>query len=110
MGDAGVEPAPFAEVNSKQDLKSALQLIGTPAILKTSTMGYDGKGQFVIENEEQAIQAYSSLGAVQCVLEQKLALKQEISALLARNAKGEISAYPPAENEHRAERDLNDRA
>lgn len=99
--NAGVEPAPFAVVNSEQDLITALAEIGTPAILKTATMGYDGKGQFVLENEQQALEAFRSINGIGCVLEQKLVLKQEISALLARNAKGEVACYLPSENEHR---------
>jgi len=98
---AGLEPAPFAAINTSSDLDAAIQSIGLPCILKTSTMGYDGKGQFVIESLQQAIDAFDSLNGVACVLEKKLDLKLEISALLARNADGIISIYPPAENEHR---------
>ncbi|MFW2373683.1 MAG: 5-(carboxyamino)imidazole ribonucleotide synthase [Gammaproteobacteria bacterium] len=99
--DAGLEPASFAAVASEDELITAIAEIGTPAILKTATMGYDGKGQFVVEDEQQALQAFHSMNGVACVLEQKLALKQEISALLARNARGEMACYPAAENEHR---------
>lgn len=98
---AGLEPAPFAVIESVDDLEQAIELIGLPCILKTSTMGYDGKGQFVIENLQQAIEAFNQTNGVQCVLEKKLDLKLEISALLARNASGIMSIYPPAENEHR---------
>lgn len=99
--DAGLEPAPFARIQSSSDLDGAIQSIGLPCILKTSTLGYDGKGQFVVENLQQAIDAFNSMQGVECVLEKKLDLKLEISALLARNADGVISIYPPAENEHR---------
>lgn len=99
--EAGVEPALFASVTTEDELKAALTEIGLPAILKTATMGYDGKGQFVIESEQQALQAFHTINGVACVLEQKLTLKQEISVLLARNAQGEVASYLPAENEHR---------
>ncbi|MCW8957192.1 MAG: 5-(carboxyamino)imidazole ribonucleotide synthase [Gammaproteobacteria bacterium] len=99
--NAGVEPAPFAAVSSEAELIAALVKVGTPAILKTATMGYDGKGQFVVENQQQALEAFRSINGIACVLEQKLTLKQEISVLLARNAKGEVACYLPAENEHR---------
>ncbi len=98
---AGISPAPFAAISNEKDLQLAATTVGFPAILKTSTLGYDGKGQHVVDNLEQAIQAFTSMGQVECVLEKKLQLKLEISALLARNAKGEIQCYPPAENEHR---------
>jgi 5-(carboxyamino)imidazole ribonucleotide synthase len=96
----GIEPAPFAAIYSEQDLQQAVESIGLPAILKSATLGYDGKGQFVIDNLQQALDAYQSMKGVVCVLEKKLNLKLEISALLARNANGNVECYPPAENEH----------
>lgn len=98
---AGLEPAPFAAIDHEEELAAAIEAIGVPAILKTATMGYDGKGQFVVSSLEQAVDAFRSMNGVACVLEQKLDLKQEISALLARNADGEVACYLPAENEHR---------
>jgi 5-(carboxyamino)imidazole ribonucleotide synthase len=98
---AGLEPAPFASIIESSDLDGAIQAIGLPCILKTSTLGYDGKGQFVIESLQQAMDAFDSMNGVPCVLEKKMELKLEISALLARNADGMVSVYPPAENEHR---------
>ena len=99
--DAGLQPAPFEAIKAVGDLNAAIEAIGLPCILKTSTMGYDGKGQFVIESLQQAVEAFESVGSVECVLEKKLDLKLEISAILARNEEGVISIYPPAENEHR---------
>ncbi|MDH5484604.1 MAG: 5-(carboxyamino)imidazole ribonucleotide synthase [Gammaproteobacteria bacterium] len=98
---AGLEPAIFAAIYTEADIKPAIEKTGLPAILKTSTMGYDGKGQHVVNSLEQAIDAFNSMDQVECVLEQKLELKLEVSALLARNAQGEVSCYPLAENEHR---------
>lgn len=97
---AGLVPAPFAAIIAVEDLEPAIKSIGLPCILKTSTMGYDGKGQFVIESLQQAEDAFNSLNGVECVLEKKMQLKLEISALLARNADGMMTCYPPAENEH----------
>ena len=98
---AGISPAPFEPVYSEQDLVSAVESVGLPAILKTSTLGYDGKGQHVVDSLEQAIEAFRSMQGVECVLEKKMTLKREISAILARNSRGEVECYPPAENEHR---------
>ena len=99
--DIGIAPAPFYEVRELSDLQAACITTGLPAILKTTTLGYDGKSQQVVTSLQQAQQAFTEMGGVVCVLEKKLALKTEISALLARNAKGEVQCYPPAENEHR---------
>ncbi|MCW9012627.1 MAG: 5-(carboxyamino)imidazole ribonucleotide synthase [Gammaproteobacteria bacterium] len=98
---AGLEPALFAAIYSEEDLAPAIVSIGTPAILKTATLGYDGKGQHVVENLQQAIDAFRSMQGVECVLETRIQLKCEISALLARNKRGEVNCYLPAENEHR---------
>jgi 5-(carboxyamino)imidazole ribonucleotide synthase len=97
----GISPAPFYEVSNVADLEVACAVTGLPAILKTTTLGYDGKGQQVVNTLQQAQEAFQTLGAVICVLEKKLELKMEISALLARNARGEVQCYPIAENEHR---------
>ncbi len=98
---AGLQAAPFHPINSADDIPVAAETVGFPGILKTSTLGYDGKGQAVVENLQQLQQAYEQMQAVACVLEKKLPLKQEISVLLARNEAGDIDCYPPAENEHR---------
>lgn len=98
---AGIEPAPFHAVYSEADIAPGLAVTGMPAILKTATLGYDGKGQQVVRDAQQALEAFRKFGSVPCVLEKKLELKIEISALLARNARGEVRCYPPAENEHR---------
>jgi 5-(carboxyamino)imidazole ribonucleotide synthase len=99
--DAGIEPAPFHAVYTEADIAPGLAVTGLPAILKTATLGYDGKGQQVVRDLQQAMDVFRKFGSVACVLEKKLDLKLEISALLARNARGEVQCYPPAENEHR---------
>ena len=98
---AGIATAPFAVVREEKDLPAAIDAVGLPGILKTTTMGYDGKGQYVVTSLQQAVDAFHAMQDVECVLEQKLELKKEISALLARNSCGQMACYPPAENEHR---------
>ncbi len=98
---AGLSPAPYARIAASGDIPSAIAITGLPAILKTTTLGYDGKGQVVVDSEEALKQAFQSLGGVECVLEKKLDLSIEISVLLARNESGQQVSYPPAENEHR---------
>lgn len=99
--DAGISPAPFAAIYTEDDLQQAAVDVGFPAILKSSTLGYDGKGQFVVDDLDQALEAFRSMGGVESVLEKKLLLKKEISVLLARNTKGDVQCYSPSENEHR---------
>jgi len=98
---AGLKPASSHPVFSEADLEQAVKVTGLPAILKTATLGYDGKGQYVVESLQQAQQAYRDSGGVECVLEKKVELKKEVSAIVARNQQGETAVYPVGENEHR---------
>jgi len=98
---AGLTPAPYSLISTASDFDSAIAITGLPAILKTTTLGYDGKGQQVVDDLAQLEKAFKKLGQVECVLERKMDLAVEISVLLARNSQGEVACYPPAENEHR---------
>ena len=98
--NSGLNPAPYALITSTADFDAAIAVTGLPGIIKTTTMGYDGKGQQVINDKAQLEAAFYELGQVECVLEKKMDLALEISVLLARNSAGEVSCYPPAENEH----------
>ncbi len=98
---AGLSPAPYARIASEADIPAAIEVTGLPAILKTTTLGYDGKGQQVVNTEQALQQAFSQMGQVECVLERKLDLALEISVILVRNCDGQVCSYPPGENEHR---------
>ncbi|VAW59124.1 N5-carboxyaminoimidazole ribonucleotide synthase [hydrothermal vent metagenome] len=100
----GLNPAPYAGIRTADDISKAVEHCGLPGILKTTTLGYDGKGQQVINTlaELQAVfQLSGDTAQPESVLEHKMELAVEISVLLARNARGEVACYPPAENEHR---------
>ncbi|NNJ97563.1 MAG: 5-(carboxyamino)imidazole ribonucleotide synthase [Gammaproteobacteria bacterium] len=98
---AGLTPAPNHPVLNEADLDAAIEITGLPAILKTATLGYDGKGQYVVESLEQARTALRANAGVECVLESKIELEKEISVIVARNPRGETAVYPVSENEHR---------
>jgi 5-(carboxyamino)imidazole ribonucleotide synthase len=72
-----------------------------PALLKTSRLGYDGKGQALVNSEEDAVRAFQRFGGVPCVLEERLALEYELSVVLARGVDGDVAPFPVAENQHR---------
>ena len=72
-----------------------------PALLKTSRLGYDGKGQALVERPADADAAFARLGSVACVLEERLALETELSVVLARGDDGAVAAFPVGENRHR---------
>ena len=100
MVASGIAVAPHAAIASLEDLHAAPATL-FPAILKTARLGYDGKGQAAVANPAQAIDAWSALGRVPCVLEQRLALKREVSCIVCRGADGELASLPLIENEHR---------
>jgi 5-(carboxyamino)imidazole ribonucleotide synthase len=71
------------------------------AILKTATMGYDGKGQFVLKNAKDAQKAWAQAKSQKLILEQFCPFDSEISVMVARSKNGEISAYEPLTNIHK---------
>jgi 5-(carboxyamino)imidazole ribonucleotide synthase len=72
-----------------------------PGIVKTARLGYDGKGQVRVQTEADVTNAFRSLHAQPCVLEQRVPLALEISVLVARAASGQSAVWPIAENGHR---------
>ncbi len=99
--DAGFRTAPFRPVRSAVELSRAVAIIGTPALLKTARLGYDGKGQAPVTEPSDAVAAWRAVGEVASVLERRLTLELELSVVLARGTDGRIEAFPPGENRHR---------
>ncbi len=98
---AGLQPVPYYALLQEGDLQKAADAVGFPAILKSNTLGYDGKGQFVVNDFAQLNDAYNQVNKVDCVLEKKVNIQCEVSAIVARNAVGELASFPVAENQHR---------
>ena len=96
----GLETAPFHAILSPPDCAAAFAVIGAPAILKTSRLGYDGKGQTAVSTLVTLEQAFATMGSQPCVLERRVALAREVSVVLARGAEGTIATFPVAENQH----------
>jgi 5-(carboxyamino)imidazole ribonucleotide synthase len=101
--ECGVPVAPHVVIASSAalaDIDDAQLDTVLPGILKTARMGYDGKGQVRVANANEVRHAHADMGGVPCVLEKRLALAYEISALVARGADGRSVVYPLAENVH----------
>ncbi len=96
---AGLPVAPFVVINSAADFPQDGDAL-YPAILKVARFGYDGKGQARVKNNAEAQQAFANLGGEECVLEKMLNLDYEVSVVLARDATGNIAAFPTVENSH----------
>ncbi len=85
-----------------EELRKALRAIGLPAVVKTATAGYDGKGQTVLRTENDARAFLSAvIPGSGYVVEEFLTLAAELSVLVARGADGNVRTFPPPENEHR---------
>ena len=97
---AGLPTTHWLPVQSLADLDADLTAY-LPGILKTSRMGYDGKGQLRVNTAEDARQAFASLGHCPCLLEKMLDLQQELSVIVARTAQDQVAVFPVAENLHR---------
>jgi 5-(carboxyamino)imidazole ribonucleotide synthase len=99
LSEIGLPVAPYAVIGSAADIPGDDSGI-YPAILKVARFGYDGKGQARVAGAEEARAAHAGFGGEACVLEKMLALDYEVSVILARDAEGNISAFPTAENSH----------
>ena len=96
----GLGVAPYAPIDSAADLAAAAVKLTLPAILKSRWLGYDGKGQVLIERPEDTDEAWRIVGAVPAVVESRVAFRTEISVILARGSNGETRAFDIPENRH----------
>lgn len=96
----GIPCAPYQVVDSLDSLKVAVAEIGLPAVLKTTTEGYDGKGQFVLKDENQIDQAWLEIGGRELILEGFVDFQRELSMVAVRNANNEHVYYPLVQNVH----------
>ncbi|SFV88963.1 Phosphoribosylaminoimidazole carboxylase ATPase subunit [hydrothermal vent metagenome] len=92
--------ASYQMVNSEQDLIDAVRIIGLPAILKTATEGYDGKGQFLMSDASQIKAAWASMHGVASILEGFVNFKRELSLIAVRDTNNNHKYYPLVENTH----------
>lgn len=94
-------PTPaFADVLSQADLDAAVQAIGLPAVMKTRTLGYDGKGQKVLRQPDDVVDAFAELGSVPCILEGFVPFTGEVSLVAVRGRDGDTRFYPLVHNTH----------
>lgn len=98
----GLQTAPYHAVTSAADMAAALAAIGPPSILKTTRLGYDGKGQARIMAASDAPAALAAMMGAPSVLEGFVAFEREVSVIAARGLTGEVAAYDPGENVHRS--------
>jgi 5-(carboxyamino)imidazole ribonucleotide synthase len=102
--ELGIPVPDFADVPDRAALEAAVARIGTPCILKTRRLGYDGKGQFRIKSPADLDAAWAALGAqaasVGLILEGFVAFERELSVVAVRGRDGEFRTWPLTENWH----------
>jgi len=98
--DAGIKVPRWWLINSKQELVNAIFQLDGPGILKTTSLGYDGKGQFKILGNEKIEDIWSKIESNEVILEEFIDFKTEVSFLICRKNNSEICIFPPTENFH----------
>ncbi len=94
--------ADFLRIYTLDDMKKFGEKYSYPFMLKSCKDGYDGKGNFLVESENQLEEAFHTLNGETCDLmsEKFFEYTMEISVLACRSVSGEIKVYPVAQNIH----------
>jgi 5-(carboxyamino)imidazole ribonucleotide synthase len=97
----GIATTPWRAVSTRAELDDAVGALGFPCVLKTTRLGYDGKGQAVLRGGEALDDAWASLEPKPLILEGFVDFAAELSVIVARGADGQDSAFDTVENRHR---------
>ena len=100
LSSNGFPVTPFRHIRSIEDLRTAVEELGTPSVLKTAGFGYDGKGQSKINGVEDNEAAFATLDGNESVLEAFVDYEKEVSVVCARDRSGNFAHYGVIENEH----------
>ena len=100
FGKLGIPLPNWHPVSERPDLSAAARTLGLPFVLKTRRFGYDGKGQFVVREDDDLDAAWRALGGVPLIAEQWVTFDCEVSAIGARGTDGTMVCYPLTENLH----------
>jgi 5-(carboxyamino)imidazole ribonucleotide synthase len=96
----GIDVAPFAAIDDGSGLARVIDTIGLPALAKTRTGGYDGKGQLVLRTGADVDGAWDGLHRVPLILEALIPFQRELSVLAVRGLDGDTRTWPLVENVH----------
>jgi len=100
LRENGFPVAGFAPIDSLSDLQKAAADLGLPAVLKTASFGYDGKGQQKLAPDASLEEAFANLAGAQGIYEAFVDFEKEVSVVAARSANGEFATFPVFENVH----------
>lgn len=101
----GIPTTPYRAIKSVEDLTNAILEIGAPSVLKTSRLGYDGKGQTMIKPDTDPAEAWAAIkpeaSGGEAILEAFVDLAMEVSVIVGRADNGDWAAFPTVENRHK---------
>jgi 5-(carboxyamino)imidazole ribonucleotide synthase len=98
---AGAHVGAWMAIEDRAALDAAVARLGLPSVLKTTRLGYDGRGQAVLRTPEDLDAAWSRLAPKPLILEKFVDFACELSVIVARNTAGDIAAFDAVENRHR---------
>jgi 5-(carboxyamino)imidazole ribonucleotide synthase len=96
----GVAIGPYRPVTGAESLRKACTELGLPAVLKSCSGGYDGKGQFVLHTEDELENALGQIGDVPFIYEAFVPFGRELSVIACRTQTGDTVTYPLTQNTH----------
>lgn len=102
INSLGIGTAPYKKVSSAKELEKAYKEIGTKCILKTIEFGYDGKGQFVIDDSTDCKKLWDEINIGTGILEGMVDFELEVSVIVARGVDGKSLPYVPVQNIHKS--------
>ncbi|MGO1500052.1 MAG: 5-(carboxyamino)imidazole ribonucleotide synthase [Marinobacter sp.] len=100
FGELGIPTPQWKIADSAESLKAAAESLGCPVVAKSNTEGYDGKGQAVLKNPEDAEAAWESIGHPRLMVEKFVEFSREVSIIAVRAEDGQLAFYPISENVH----------
>ena len=100
LNSIGIGTARYKKITSAKTLQEAFKSIGTRCLLKTVELGYDGKGQHIIDENTNIPKLWKQMKTKLAVLEQMVPFEKEISVIIARGHDGATASYIPSENLH----------
>ncbi|MDR6225863.1 5-(carboxyamino)imidazole ribonucleotide synthase [Desmospora profundinema] len=98
---AGLPVAPYLPLHDPADLLRTAIEVGFPCVLKTATGGYDGKGQWLLRDQNDAVQTMETIAGGPWVVEAFVPFERELSVIAARSIHGEVGTFSAVENIHR---------
>nr|CAE84137.1 phosphoribosylaminoimidazole carboxylase [Hebeloma cylindrosporum] len=102
LSSHGLPVSEFVEVESSVDsISEAAQKLGLPLMLKSRTLAYDGRGNFVVRNLRQVEEAIAALGGRPLYAEKWVPFSNEIAIMVVRTVDGEVQSYPVVETVHK---------